>query len=33
MREIGREAAHILKRSGVTLRWQVGIPAQAVSGF
>jgi len=32
MREMGREAAHILKRSGVTLRWQVGIPAQAVSG-
>jgi len=33
LREMGREAAHILKRSGISLRWRVGEPAQAVSGF
>jgi hypothetical protein len=32
IREMGREAAHILKQSGVSLRWRVGIPAQSVSG-
>jgi hypothetical protein len=29
---MGREAAHILKQSGVSLRWRLGIPAQSVSG-
>src|SRR5579862_9005187 len=33
IREMGREAAHILKRSGVSLRWHVGEPSQAVSGI
>jgi hypothetical protein len=33
VREMGREAAHILKQSGVSLRWHVGIPAQSVSGM
>src|SRR5579862_7466295 len=33
IREMGREAAHILKRSGVSLRWHIGEPAQAVSGL
>jgi hypothetical protein len=32
IQEMGREAAHILKRSGVSLRWRVGLPPQAVSG-
>ncbi|MGB6944250.1 MAG: hypothetical protein WBE37_17750 [Bryobacteraceae bacterium] len=30
---MGREAARILKQSGVSLRWQVGIPDKAVSGL
>ena len=30
---MGREAAHILKQSGVSLRLHVGIPPQAVSGL
>jgi len=33
IREMGREAGHILKQSGVSLRWHVGAPAQAVSGL
>ncbi len=33
VREMGREAARILKQSGVSLRWQVGIPDKAVSGL
>lgn len=32
IREMGREAAHILKQSGVSLRWRIGIPPQSVSG-
>jgi len=32
IREMGREAAHILKQSGVSLHWRIGIPAQSVSG-
>jgi len=32
VREMGREAAHILKQSGMSLRWHVGVPAQAVNG-
>jgi hypothetical protein len=32
IREMGREAAHILKKSGVSLLWHLGIPAQAVNG-
>jgi hypothetical protein len=32
VREMGREAAHILKQTGVSLRWRIGVPAQAVSG-
>jgi hypothetical protein len=32
IREMGREAAHILKQSGVSLRWRIGIPTQSVSG-
>ena len=32
IREMGREAAHILKQSGVFLHWQLGEPAQAVNG-
>jgi hypothetical protein len=31
--EMGREAGHILKRSGVSLRWRIGVPPQAVSGL
>ena len=33
IREMGREAAHILKQSGVSLRWRIGVPAQAISGI
>jgi len=33
LREMGREASHILKRSGVSLRWHLGVPAQSVSGM
>jgi hypothetical protein len=33
LREMGREAAHILKQSGVSLRWHLGVPAQSVSGM
>jgi hypothetical protein len=33
VREMGREAAHILKQSGVTLRWRIGAPPQAISGL
>ncbi len=33
LREMGREAAHILKSSGVSLRWHLGQTAQAVSGL
>lgn len=33
VREMGREAAHILKRSGLALRWRVGAPAQSVNGL
>jgi hypothetical protein len=32
VREMGREAAHILKRSGVALRWRIGAPPQSVAG-
>jgi hypothetical protein len=32
LREMGHEAAHILKHSGLSLRWHIGIPAQSVSG-
>jgi hypothetical protein len=32
IREMGREAAHILKQSGVSLRLRLGVPAQSVSG-
>jgi hypothetical protein len=32
IREMVRESAHILKQSGVSLRWQVGAPDQAVMG-
>ena len=31
--EMGREAAHILKQSGVSLRLRVGAPSQAVNGM
>ncbi len=30
---MGREAAHILKKSGVSLKWRVGIPRQSVDGL
>jgi hypothetical protein len=33
LREMGREASHILKQSGVSLRWQLGVPARSVSGM
>jgi len=33
LREMGREAAHILTKSGVSLHWHLGEPAQAVNGF
>jgi hypothetical protein len=33
IREMGREAAHILKKSGVSLRWHLGEPAQGVDGL
>jgi hypothetical protein len=33
VREMGREAAHILKQSGLSLRWRVGAPAQSVNGL
>jgi hypothetical protein len=33
IREMDREAAHILKRSGISLRSRVGAPAQAVNGL
>jgi len=33
LREMGREAAHILKQSGVSLRWHLGDSAQAVDGL
>jgi hypothetical protein len=32
LREMGREAAHILKKSGVSLLWHLGVPAQGVNG-
>jgi hypothetical protein len=32
LHEMGREAAHILKTSGISLQWQLGEPAQAVNG-
>jgi len=32
LREMGREASHILKQSGVSLRWHLGVPVQSVSG-
>jgi hypothetical protein len=32
IREMGREAAHILKQSGVSLQWQLGEPDHAVNG-
>lgn len=32
IREMGREAARILKQSGVFLRWRVGVPTQSVNG-
>jgi len=31
--EMGREAAHILKKSGVSLHWRLGEPAHAVNGL
>jgi hypothetical protein len=33
VREMGREAAHILKQSGVVLRWRLGEPSQVVNGL
>ena len=33
VREMGREAAYILRLSGVSLRWRLGAPAQAVTGL
>jgi hypothetical protein len=33
LREMGREAAHILKQSGLSLRWRVGVPPQSISGM
>ena len=33
VREMGREAAHILKQSGVAFRLRVGAPSQAVGGL
>lgn len=33
IREMGREAAQILKKSGVSLHWHIGEPAQAVDGL
>jgi hypothetical protein len=33
IREMGREAAHILKKTGVSLRWRIGAPAQSVDGL
>lgn len=33
VREMGREAGHILKQSGVSLRVRVGVPSQPVSGW
>jgi hypothetical protein len=33
IREMGREAAHILKQSGLSLHWHIGIPAQSVNGM
>lgn len=33
IREMGREAARILKQSGVSLHWRVGASAQPVSGL
>lgn len=33
LREMGREAAHILKHSGLALHWRLGEPAQAVNGL
>jgi hypothetical protein len=33
VREMSREAAHILKKSGILLRSRVGVPSQAVSGM
>ena len=32
LHEMGLEAAHILKTSGISLQWQVGVPAHAVNG-
>lgn len=33
IREMGREAAHILKQSRIALRWRIGAPSQAVNGM
>ncbi len=33
IREMGREAAHILKQSGLSLHWRVGAPSQSVNGL
>lgn len=33
VREMGREAGHLLKQSGVSLRWRIGIPPQSVTGL
>jgi len=33
LREMGREAAHILKKSGISLSWQLGKPAQEFTGL
>ena len=33
VREMGREAAHILKPSGLSLRWHVGAPSRSVNGI
>lgn len=33
VREMGREAATILKQSGVSLHWMVGAPSQSVDGW
>jgi hypothetical protein len=33
IREMGREAAHILRKSGVSVHWRLGEPTQAVNGL
>ena len=33
LREMGREAAHILKKSGIAFHWHLGRPTQGVNGM